>query len=213
MASQEDVEILTTIHKKPKWFFYPTWIILTCLCMPIAFFFDFAILRLIISVVGDYIYVDGVRHITEDYLFMYIFVPLVGLLTGLLQYGLLRRYLPHMDWWVVATTGGWLAGMFVSLIFRWLSIQRYASLERDLAFMVMGLSIGMGQWFLLRRRLSRAGWWIGAHVVGWGLLSLISGDSLGQFGLLALGLLPACATAAMLALLMNQAQPTEPQGV
>lgn len=204
---------IITIHKKPGWFFYPTWIILTFLCVPIAFFLDLAILRIIIRFVGDIIYVHGVRHITEDYLLMYVFVPTVGLLTGVLQYGLLRRYLLRMGWWVLATTGGWLLGALLTMIPGWLDWTD-AFFDIDLVFIVMGLSIGVGQWLLLRRRLSRAGWWIGANVVGWGLLGLITVDnSLGQFGILALGLLPACVTAAMLALLMNLAQPTEPQDI
>lgn len=89
----------------------------------------------------------------------------------------------------------------------------YESWAIDPEFIVLGLSVGVGQWLLLRRRLPQAGWWIGANVVGWGLLGLITGDTLGQFDLLALGKLPACVTAVMLALLLNQAQPTEPQGV
>lgn len=203
---------MTTI-KKPEWFFYPAWIILTMLCVPIAFVLNLAILRVITIFVGDFIYVDGVRHITEDYLSMYTFISLVGLLTGLLQYRLLRRYLPHMGWWVLATTGGWLLGALLILISGWLNFWTYESFDIDLAFIVMGLSIGVGQWLLLRRLLPWAGWWVGANVVGWGLLGLVTGDSLDQFGLLALGFLPACVTAVMLALLMNRAHPTEPQGV
>ena len=198
--------------EKPRWFFYPIWIILTFLCVPIAFFLDLAILRIITSFVGDFIYVDGVRHITEDYLGMYLFVPLVGLLTGVLQYGLLRRYLPRMGWWVLATTGGWLLGVLLIAIPAWLNWTDGSS-NLDFAFILIGLSIGAGQWLLLQRRLPRAAWWIVANVVGWGLLALITvGNSLGQFGLLTLGLLPACATAATLALLMNQVKPTQPHG-
>lgn len=214
MARQENAEILTTIHKKPEWFFYPIWVILTTLCVPIAFFIDLAIIMPVITrFVGDIIYVDGVRRITEDYLGMQVFVPTAGLLMGLLQYGLLRRYLPRMGWWVLATIGGWLLGLLLLLTPGWLNWTD-ASIDIDLAFIVIGLSIGVGQWMALRRRLPRAGWWIGANVVGWGLLSLITSDtSLGQFGLLTMSFLPACVTAVTLALLMNQAQPTEPQGV
>jgi hypothetical protein len=206
-------ELPMTTIKKPEWFFYPIWIILTMLCVPIAFIFDYAILRVITIFVGDFIYVDGVRHITEDYLWWYTFVPIVGLLTGLLQYGLLRRYLPHMGWWVLATTGGWLLGALLIVISGWLNFWSYKSFDIFLAFIVMGLLIGVGQWLLLRRRLPRAGWWVGANVVGWGLLGLITGDSVNQLGLLALGLLPAFVTAVVLALLMNRAHPAEPQGV
>jgi hypothetical protein len=203
---------MTTI-RKPEWFFYPSWIILTVLCVPIAFILDLVILKVITMFVGDFIYVDGVRRITEDYLSMYTFVPIVGLLTGLLQYGLLRRYLPRMGWWVLATAGGWLVGVLLIVISGRLNFWTYESFDIDLAFIVLGLSIGLGQWLLLRRRLPRAGWWVGATVVGWGLLGLITGDTLDQFGLLAMGFVPTCVTAVMLALLMNQAHPAEAQGI
>lgn len=199
-------------NEKPRWFFYLLWILFTLLCMPIAFFLDLIILRIIILFTGDFIYMDGVRHLTEDYLGIHIFVPIVGLLTGILQYGLLRRYLPHMGWWVTATVGGWLLGAFLILIPGWLNWTN-PLFNIDLAFIVVGLSIGVGQWLLLRRRLPRAGSWIVANVAGWGLLALTTeGNSIGQFGLFAFGFLPACATALMLALLMKQVQPTGPQG-
>jgi len=102
MTRQAEIEILPTISKKPGWLFYSVWILLTLLSIPIAFFLDLAILRVIINFVGDFIYVNGVRHITEDYLGIYFFIPIVGLLTGALQYGLLRQYLPRMGWWVAA---------------------------------------------------------------------------------------------------------------
>ena len=204
---------MITNNEKPPRSFYLLWILLTLLCVPIAFFFDLLLLRIITLFVGDFIYVDGVRHITEDYLGMYTFIPIAGLLTGVLQYELLRRYLPHMGWWVTATIGGWLLGGFLTLIPGWLSWTN-PFFNLDLAFIVMGLSIGVGQWLLLRRRLPQAGWWIGANVAGWGLLALITADnSMGLFGLFIVGFLPACATALMLALLMKQVQPTGPQGV
>ena len=200
-------------NEKPRSYFYLLWILLTLLCIPIAFFLDLVLMRIITLILGDFIYVDGVRHITEDYLGIYTFIPIVGLVTGVLQYGLLRRYLPQMGWWVAATIGGWLLGIFLTRIPDWL---RWTNplFNMDLAFIGMGLSIGVGQWLLLRRRIHRAGWWIAANVAGWGLLALITeGNSSGQFGLLAVGLLPACATALMLALLMKQIHPTGPQGV
>ena len=199
-------------HKQPRWSFYLLWILLTMFCVPIAFFLSLIILRIIVLFVGDFINVNGVQHITEDYLALYVFVPLMGLLTGVLQYELLRRYFPRMRPWVAATIGGWLLGAFLILTHGWLNPTNTV-LSLDLAFLIMGLSIGVGQWLLLRQRLPRAGWWIGANVVGWSILALVTnGNSMGQFGLFALGLLPACATALMLALLIKQVQPTGSQG-
>jgi hypothetical protein len=192
--------------KRPEWSFYPSWIILTSLCLPVVFFLDLVILRIIIIFVGDIIYVDGVRHITEDYLALYIFIPLTGLFMGFLQYGLLRRYLPRMGWWVIATTGGWLTGILLILISSWLNWISALPKNTYALFGLLGLSIGMAQWLLLRLRLAQAGWWIAANVVGWGLIGLITPNgTLGQFGLFIVGFLPACTTAAMLALLMNKA--------
>ena len=200
-------------NEKPRWSFYPIWILLTFISVPGAFFLSLVVLRIIISFVGNYISVDGVRHITEDYLFIYIFIPIVGLLTGVLQYGLLRRYLPRMGWWVLATTGGWLLGVLLIVVCYWLNWGD-GSFNLDFGFIMMGFSIGVGQWLLLRQRLPWAGWWIGANILGWSLLGLITiGNTMGQFGLLALGFVPACVTAAALALLMNQVKPIQPNGV
>ncbi|MEP7137673.1 MAG: hypothetical protein ABI904_22335 [Chloroflexota bacterium] len=199
-------------HDEPRWALYPMWIIQSFFCIPIALLLDFIILTIIILIVGDYVYVNGVRHITEDYLYMYFFIPTISLLTGAFQSALLRRYLPGVGGWVLATTGGWLLGILLVLAPDWLN-WRNGSLNLDLAFLSMGLAIGIAQWLLLRRRLSHAGWWIAANVAGWGLLSVTTGNTLDQFGLLALGLLPASVTAAALALLMKQVIPIQPNGV
>ena len=212
MIHQENMEILPADPQKPGWSFYLSWIVLTSLCVPIAYILSIITLKIITNMVGDFVYVNGVRHITEDYLAMYVLVPSMSLLTGALQYGLLRQYLTRMGWWVFVTVAGWFLGVLLIVLPSWLGWTDAPLNNLDLIFLVMGLAIGITQWSLLRRRLARAGWWIAANVAGWGLLGLITLDnSLGQFGLLTLGLLPACATAAMLALLMNQAPPTEPK--
>ena len=208
---------LMTSIKKPEWFFIPAWIILTTICVPMAFFLYFAIIRFIMIFVGDIITVDGVRHITEDYLFTYLFPPIVGLLTGCLQYGLLRRYLPRMGWWVAATVAGWVGLVLILGISSALGFFWPADVANEFlinwAFVVLGLSIGVGQWLLLRRRLPRAAWWIAANMGGWALLGLLVSDgSLNQYTLLAVGILPAFLTAMALVSLMNQDPPPEAQG-
>jgi hypothetical protein len=197
-------------NEKPRWSFYLLWILLTFVCVPIAFFLDLAILRILIHFIGDTIYVDGVRHITEDYLGMVVFIPTVALLTGAIQYGLLRRRLPGMGGWVAVTFGGWLLGFILNLVPAWLQWSN-PLFKINLAFIVMGLSIGVCQWLLLRRRFPRAGWWLAATLVGWGVLALIpKNNSIGQFGLFFIGFLPACATACGLAWLLGQVRRTEP---
>lgn len=199
-------------NEKPRWSFYLLWILLTFVCIPIAFFLDLVILRILIHFIGDTLYVNGVRHITEDYLGMLVFIPIVALLTGAFQYGLLRRHLPGMGGWVAVTFAGWLLGLFLNLVPVWLQWSN-PLFKINLAFIVLGLSIGVSQWLFLRRRFPRAGWWLAANALGWGVLALIpQNNSIGQFGLFFIGFLPACATAWALAWLMEQVRPTEPLG-
>jgi hypothetical protein len=211
MTHQINKEILSLDIKKPvRSSFYISWIVLTSLSVPIAYFFTLLTLKIIINMVGDYVYVNGVRHIAEDYLAMYILIPSVSLLTGVLQYGLLRHCLTRMGWWVFVTVAGWFLGFLLTALPGWLNWTDTPLYNLNVIFLVMGLAIGMTQWLLLRRRLALAGWWIAASALGWGLLGLITpGNSLDQYGLFALGFLPACATAAMLALLMNRVPPAE----
>jgi hypothetical protein len=117
-----------------------------------------------------------------------------------------------MGWWLFATIAGWLLGVLLIVLPGWLNWTD-GPFSLDLTFILIGLGIGLAQWLLLRQRLSQAGWWIGANVVGWGLSALITDNTVEQFQLFALGLLPACITAAVLALLLNQIQPTETHGV
>jgi hypothetical protein len=212
MAYQAEREIRPAVPPKPGWPFYPAWILLTLLAVPVAFFLALAVLRLIISFVGDFIYVDGVRHITEDYLLLYVFVPLVGLVTGALQYALLRRSFPSMGWWVPATLGGWLLGTFLAALPVRLGLPGALWNDMDWFFLVLGLCTGAGQWSVLRQHIPRSGWWLPANLIGWGLLALVTpGSSMGQYGLFLLGLFPACATAAAFALLVRRASPAGPQ--
>ena len=205
------MEILPAHFKKPVWSFYAGWIILTSLSIPIAFAFSLVILKITTGIVGDFVFVNGVRHITEDYLSMYVFVPSMSLITGVLQYGLLRQYLIRMGWWVPATFAGWLFGVLLIAFPGWLGWTESSLNNLDLILLLMGLAIGIAQWLLLRRRLPLAGWWIAANGLGWGLLGLITPrNSLDQYGLVTLGFLPACVTAAMLVVLMNRVPPTEP---
>jgi hypothetical protein len=209
MAVQENTTERSVMDGKPGGSFYIAWIFLTALCIPVAYIVDLFIMRIATSLIGDYIYVNGVQHITEDYLALYFLVPVVGLLTGAVQYGLLRRSLPQIGWWVLATLVGWLSGVLliaISIGLHWMD-----SFQVNLAFPLLGLAIGSAQWLVLRRRLPRAGWWIPANLLGWMLLTLFTrGNTVNQYGLFLLGFIPACATAAALALLMKQTSGSVP---
>lgn len=209
MTGPIDMEMTVPVRKKPGWPFYFIWVSWTTLCIPIGYVLSFIPLSIIALFVGDYIYVNGVQHITEDYLGPSIIFPMIGLLIGLVQYGLLRSYLPRMGGWVVVTAGSWLMGLLLIAIpyrLKWID----PTINFDKVFFLMGLSIGVAQWLLLRQRLPRAGWWIAANLAGWGLVALITkGNTIDQYGMLFAGLLPACATAGMLALQLHTAETSD----
>lgn len=190
--------------EKPSWPFYLLWLVLPLLCIPLAFVIDLVLLRVVTSIVGEYVSVQGVRHITEDYLGVYLFLPIAGLVIGVLQYWLMRRYLPHTAWWAAATLAGWLLGALLAQLAGWLRLASALG-SIDAALLLMGAALGVGQWLVLRRDVPRAGWWVAATIAGWGLVALVTDDQgFGLLDLLSAGLLPAAATALVFAYLMRQ---------
>ncbi len=207
---------MMAIYRKPGWLFYPAWIILTALSVPLAFISYVFFIRIIEGFVGDVIYVNGVRHITEDYFVEFIFFPTLSLLMGVFQYGLLRRYLPRMGWWVGVTFIGWI-GTFIFMELYYTLLTNWGStdlLSVSPALNPAGFLVGFAQWLLLRRRLPRAGWWVVANVAGWSVFRLVTGHSMTNTGeLLLLGFIPACVNAVTMGLLLHQPRPPKPQGV
>ena len=195
--------MMITDNRKPEWFFYPGWVVLSAISIPIAWVIYWVLISLIKKVVGDTIQVGGQPHITEDFLLLYILCPALGLVTGLLQYLLLRRHLPRMGWWIATTTLGWsLAFIGGSLLYR----ASYTTLDVNsmgfvaLRIVLVGGAIGLAQWLVLRRRVRYAAWWILANVLGWG--ALIVGETFSS--LLAFLMMPAIATSFALWLLLDR---------
>lgn len=164
---------MTTNFKRPAWYFYPGWMGVSILAFTLSFLAYFPVISLITRWVGGTIYVNGVRHITEDYLFIYFFFPALCLISGILQYGLLRLYVPRMGGWVLATLAGCLL-VFVTmtLLIRVFGVAFLNLWNGALAFATIGGLIGLSQWVFLRRRIPKAGWWILANILGWGLAVL-----------------------------------------
>lgn len=207
MAEQQILKRQNSLNKHPEGSFYIAWIVLTVICVPVAFVISLVILGVISNYVGDFIYVDGVQHITEDYLSLYVFFPIAGLITGLVQFGLLRSLLPRMGWWVLATTGGWLMACILAVSPTWL-VQTIL-IPLNLILLLIGLATGLVQWLVLRKKLLGAGWWVVATLAGWGLLALFTrGNAFDQFGLIFMTLLPASTTALALRWLLSRAQPS-----
>ena len=165
--------MLTIDNRKPQWFFYPAWVVLSVISIPISWWIGWVIISQIVNVVGGRIEVGGQSHITEDFLFGYVFIPLLGLITGLLQYLLLHYYLPRMGWWIVTTIFGWLLFAIVPLL---LSVFAFfpTSLSPALAGVFLGGSIGLFQWLVLRQQARHAALWIVTSALGWAVAFLLT---------------------------------------
>lgn len=181
--------------EKPRWPFYLGWVVLNSLAVVAAGFVAWALLILITQVVGDRIQIAGESRITEDALLVYVLFPVIGLVLGFLQYLLLRRYVPRLIGWIPATFLGWLMPFITGFFLISVLTLGNDTFSLMLGLLLIGASIALPQWFLLRQRVRHAFWWILAGGIGWGLvglLNLVTSEPLPV--LLAIGLLPAMAT-------------------
>lgn len=87
----------------------------------------------------------------------------------------------ELDWafwfqWIMATTLGWVLGRF---------------LLPNLAFVLIGITLGVLQWFVLQHRIQKAWRWILATVAGWTvgstLVVFLAADSMEFFAGVILG--------------------------
>ncbi len=167
-------------QNKPPWFFYPAWVGLSVISIPISWWIGRAIMSQIIKVVGGTIIVGGQRHITEDFLFGYFLIPLLGLITGLMQYLLLRYWLPRIKWWIATTLLGWL--LFAVVLFLLSSFVSFSTAPSPaFAGLLIGGAIGLAQWFVLRQRVPRAVLWILISALGWGMAALVTDGAISSY--------------------------------
>jgi hypothetical protein len=200
---------MRTNYRKPGGLFYPAWVALSSISIPISFAIYWALIFLVKEVVGDMIQVGGQPHITEDFLLPYILWPTLGLVTGFLQYLLLRRHLPRMGWWIAATALGWSLGLIGGrVLYRTL----YGTLDVNaiwfdiLMTALVGGVMGLAQWLVLNPRVHHAAWWILANVLSWGVVGWGAATLSNQMVIPAVGimLVPGIATGIALWLLLDR---------
>jgi hypothetical protein len=206
--------------KRADWSFYAGWILSAILGVGLALGIMFALITVIVQVVGGTIVVNGVRRITEDYLATYLFVPALGLSLGLVQVAVLRAYLPRMGSWAPLTFAAFVSLVAVPALLRPLLARlgiadsALQSLLPVAMYLLIGLALGGAQWLLLRRRVAGAGWWIVANLLGWGLVYPLVGNSWNNLlEFMMLGLVPGAVTAIVLGLLITRSAPPAPTAI
>ena len=83
----------------------------------------------------------------------------------------LQRLPTRLEWgfglrWVLATSVGWVVGFAACETLKAIA-EFLAHPPTDGA--VIGIFIGIAQWLVLKGRIHRAGWWILASIIGFGL--------------------------------------------
>lgn len=106
---------------------------------------------------------------------------LEGMALGFSQWLVLRRYIKHVGWWIVATSIGaifaWLIGLkavvVLTLIFFNGATSQATSLELPSAVFFLGTWVGavlgLAQWFVLRKHVRKGVGWVVANALAWGL--------------------------------------------
>ena len=101
---------------------------------------------------------------------------ILGIGVGIPQWLVLRRRISGVSWWVLASAAAGIVVIF--LFFSFIDILEPLSFGSFLRYTGIaalgGAVIGILQWFVLRGKVSRAGWWVLASTVGWALGMAVS---------------------------------------
>jgi hypothetical protein len=140
----------------------------------------------------------------------FMFGAALGSVVGLMQWFVLMRRVSRAGWWVLASAAGFaVAGVgFQTAVVAFGYSEGAEGLGSSV---VLGLTVvgvlggavaGILQWLVLRRQVSRAGWWVLASTVGWGLSMALAGAS--SLGLLVGGAVLGAVTGGALVWLLRQ---------
>lgn len=175
------------MKREASWNVWPLWVALNLLAIPLSIL---AVMALVV-LTRPLIQFDGQAPLDISQAILYgtllipvkaVFAPLdisqailygtmLILVTAVLQWLLVRRYLENAAVWIPLTAVGWLAGILMLFLVR--PVVEATSDEWLLAFAppLLGALVGLAQWLYLRRMVDRAGYWVLASTIGYGLLA------------------------------------------
>ncbi len=141
---------------------------------------------------------------------------LEGIIVGIAQWAVLRRYLRNMKWqvWTAVTAIGafvsWTLGMLPSTLMNdEADTTPMAEISDVVKYglaaimgLVLGLVLGTPQWLALRRHVQRAGWWVLANAAAWAVAMPVvfvgaSSSPSGVAGLIVTGILTGASAGAV----------------
>jgi len=112
-----------------------------------------------------------------------LIVVILGLAGGFMQWLVLRRRIAGTGWWVPASGLGFPIALVIATRAE-MSLGGDSTASPILLGVAFGVLSGILPWLVLRRKITRAGWWVLAHLLG----SLVGG-ALGIIAFYAMGLI------------------------
>ena len=147
---------MTVERNRIGWGFWLQWVLASTVGIFVGFIVGFPLSLLTSDVLGEPL----------GYSFGGI---VIGIGVGVLQWLVLRRRISGMGWWVLTSAAG---GLILPAAFEGLSqsLESYGLPLGWTGVVALGGAVtGTLQWLVLRGQVSRAGWWVLASTVGWGL--------------------------------------------
>jgi serine/threonine protein kinase len=151
---------------KAEWGLYFKWVLANIAAYFVIFCFYFVIFGVLSSMANKSQWLWELAVLVQV---MFALVPLWGLVLGTVQWLVLRRQVSLSLWW-------WLLVTTIPLPLTFLLLR--GSFSWLVFLFLYGLSLGIGQWLILRRLVNKAGWWILVNVLGGWIGGIISGGVL-----------------------------------
>ena len=150
---------MTVERNQIGWIDWFLWVLLTT----VGWFFAYLIIYILVEIIDEV--VSG-SSVLGTILIHFMIGACLGSMVGLMQWLYLREHVSRAGWWVLASTAG-LAVVVGG--FGWTTAEGFDTDVLDWELALGGAVTGILQWLVLRGQVSRAGWWVLASTVGWGL--------------------------------------------
>ena len=160
-------EVSATRH--PGWMFWLWWILASIGGAVVFLIVIFPLTILFAQIAPDK---SAPPPVVLSLVFSAITSGVMGAFFGLGQWLVLRRALPAMGGWVLATAIGYVVVLGLDPL---IQFDALPELGGAFAFLMFGVVLGVAQWLVLRGRVDQAGWWIAISIAGWALAFLLIG--------------------------------------
>jgi hypothetical protein len=145
------------------WGCFLVWLFATLIAVVVGF----AAFFLVMSALGESM------GIVPDFAASLIMTGCFGTVIGIAQWSILRRYVQQSAVWVGVTLLGFLISSPVLLSISGGFGPYITSLASIRMTVVLGCALGVAQWFVLRKKVSRSALWIGISLISWIFAGLI----------------------------------------